>query len=77
MALEREGGEIKMYVSGVKTGETWNVGSSFNFNQSTLRIGSGVGTDSLNGHIDELRITKGIARYTKNFTPPDAPFPNY
>lgn len=29
------------------------------------------------GYMSNVRITKGVVRYTDNFTPPDAPFPDY
>ena len=31
----------------------------------------------LRGNLDEWRETKGVCRYTANFTPPTSPFPNY
>ena len=43
-------------------------------NNNNLYIGSFPGGDFFNGYMDEIRFSKGIARWTSDFTPPTAPY---
>lgn len=78
IAVVREGtgsNQTKIYINGTNDG-TSTVATNFN-QTSIMYVGADrVGSSALNGYIDDLRITKGVARYTANFTPPSAPYPN-
>lgn len=81
IAVVRNVNEFAIYLNGVKS--TTNVTNSTALANSNLTIDIGLATGAfggiglpLNGYIDDLRITKGIARYTANFTPPTAQFPD-
>lgn len=74
LSVSCESGRVRLFVDGAIKG-SWDSGG-LNFDQTLTLFGAGFGTDSLYGSLDELRITKGVARYTGNFTPPDKPFPN-
>lgn len=77
VALVRQAGQMSVYVDGVKLGESELVNATFNASSTRLTIGA-AGNDGhyFNGYIDELRIVKGTAVYTSNFTPPTSPFPD-
>jgi hypothetical protein len=78
IALVRSGSTNTLYVDGTSVG-TYTFSSSLTDN--SLTVGSVVNfrdttsTYHFNGYMDDLRITKGYARYTTTFTPPTAAFP--
>lgn len=76
IALVRNGTTVTLYKDGVAASVTLT--SSANLTGTKMLVGTGTAAtwSSLNGYIDDLRVTKGIARYTANFTPPTAAFPN-
>jgi len=78
VAIVREGtgtNQTKIYVNGtsVATGtdtNDWTVTTNFGVGANTSD-----GSQGINAYLDDLRITKGYARYTSNFTAPTAAFP--
>ena len=74
VALSGDDGSYKLFLNGTQEGSTFT-GSSTN-GTTNKYIGtfywSGLGgaVRLWNGYIEDFRITKGLARYTSNFTPP-------
>ena len=60
--------DYRLFVNSIQVGTTIRNATAITKTTTDLWIGRTVGnTDVLNGYIDDLRITKGIARYTNNF----------
>lgn len=74
VAVVATGSEWQVYVQGVKSSTTIPYTAVASSSQSMF-IGRG-GDGGYGGYIDEARITKGVARYSANFTPPTSAFPN-
>ncbi len=74
VAFVRKSNVLKIFVNGVE-GYSGNHTINFSSSAFTTMGGSASANDYnryFNGYIDDLRITKGVARYTANFTPPTA-----
>lgn len=72
IAMVADGTRIYLFVNGKKSA----VSATYTPFQSTnerLFIGRG-GDGAIAGRMDEIRITKGVARYATDFTPPSVPF---
>lgn len=75
IAVVRQSGVIRFYVNGIQ--QTTTLTSSEPIS-GPWRVGAYSDTVNYrwNGRIDELRITRDVARYTANFSPPTQPFPD-
>jgi len=79
IALTRSGTSTRVFINGNQTGSTYTDSTNYLGSVGRPIIGA-TGffspADYFTGYMDEIRITKGVARYTSNFTVPVAPFSN-
>jgi hypothetical protein len=78
VAISRQSTTLRLFFNGELQS---NASNSTNFTSGTDRptigaTGFVAGAQGWDGYMDEIRITKGVARYTANFTSPTAPFPD-
>jgi hypothetical protein len=77
VALVKSSGVYSLYYNGTKNGTTHSNSTSLNAKPMTIAANLVDGTEPFTGYIDDLRITKGVARYTTTFTPPASALPSY
>lgn len=78
LAFTRVAEDLNIFVDGVKSASR-NIGPlPLRNNTNPVAVGAlnGLTEYMALGVYDEIRITKGVSRYTENFTPPTEPFPN-
>ncbi len=70
IAVTRQGTQLKCFVDGNQVGSTITDSTNI-ISTEPFNIGRGYGgVKYTTGYIQDVRITKGLARYTANFTPP-------
>jgi len=79
VAVVRHSGVITYYVNGIADASTATAAGTL-IARANPSIGDKAASGpnySNAGYYDEIRVTKGVARYTANFTPATSAFPDF
>lgn len=81
VAVVRKGTTLRCYLDGTQLGVdrtladfTGDYTVPFTIGSTLSSLAGGTYTNFLNGYLDDLRVTKGVARWVSDFTPPNAAF---
>ena len=78
IAISRQSGATRMFIDGTLQTQNWTDSTNYSgFSVGRPLIGNSSyhvtnGNFDFNGYMSDIRFTKGLARYTSNFTPPSA-----
>jgi hypothetical protein len=72
-AATRSSGSLRLFLNGTQVGSTTAFTNYLASDQQLTVGGTAALQDLWNGYLDELRVTKGYARYVANFTAPTSP----
>lgn len=77
VAYSRGSSSGKLFLNGTQEGSTYSDSNDYLGAASRPAIGANAftSTGSLTGKICSMRVTKGVSRYSSNFTPPTLPMP--
>jgi hypothetical protein len=85
VARDSSTNDNRLFIEGVQNGpDQTDSASYFGTSSEFFSIGNGTdgstsaetANDAFDGHIRNIRVTKGIVRYTSNFTPPSVNYPD-
>lgn len=73
LAISKQSGNTKMFVDGVQVGSTYTSNQNYGTTAAVTIGKDSVGSTYVTGSMSNVRIVKGTAVYTGNFTPPTGP----
>ena len=76
VSVTRASGTVRLFVDGIVIATNVSTQNGISFTQSGGSVGLLTTPAYFNGYLDELRVTKGVARYTGSFVTQSIDFPN-